>query len=147
MSTQNLLIQLKIWAANLSPRIQHLALEAKDLATNTKVAYGTGIGTSAAGAGTWFDFIPSDIGKLASVIGIILTTMLIGVNWSILINTRKKGKQDEERRELELQKLRTELNELETRNELVTRLAVHNIKEDGSRRITDNPLIKEKLDT
>jgi len=49
-------------------------------ATNLKVGAVTGAGTVSAGAGTWFDVIPDDIGKLASLVGICLSSFLIYVH-------------------------------------------------------------------
>jgi hypothetical protein len=51
--------------------------QAMQYATNMKVGVVTGAGTVSAGAGTWFDVIPDDIGKLASLVGILLSSLLI----------------------------------------------------------------------
>jgi hypothetical protein len=51
--------------------------QAMEYATNMKVGVVTGAGTVSAGAGTWFDVIPDDIGKLASLVGILLSSLLI----------------------------------------------------------------------
>ena len=51
--------------------------QAIQYATNIKVGVVTGAGTVSAGAGTWFDVIPDDIGKLASLVGILLSSLLI----------------------------------------------------------------------
>jgi len=46
------------------------------LAQNPKVAASVSIMTTGTGAGTVLDWIPDDIGKLASVFGIILSAIL-----------------------------------------------------------------------
>lgn len=45
-----------------------------------KVAATISAGTVSTGVGTWFDLIPSDIGKLAALVGVILSTVLIVVH-------------------------------------------------------------------
>jgi len=37
-------------------------------------------GTTATGISTWFEYIPADIGKLATLIGIVLSIVLIYVH-------------------------------------------------------------------
>jgi hypothetical protein len=48
----------------------------QDVKTGATVAGGT----TATGVGTWFEYIPSDIGKLATVIGLVLSLVLIYVH-------------------------------------------------------------------
>ena len=44
---------------------------------NVKLAASTSLATATTGTITWLEWIPSDIGKLATVIGLILSTILI----------------------------------------------------------------------
>lgn len=71
--------------------IKHTLTEA---AQNPKVAHIVAASTAAAGVGTWFAWIPDDIGKLASLLGVILSTILIVVHGRKLINTLSR-KEDE----------------------------------------------------
>lgn len=47
------------------------------LVNDPRIAGLVAFATSAAGISSWFKWIPDDIGKLATVIGVILTTVLI----------------------------------------------------------------------
>jgi hypothetical protein len=58
----------------------------EQVANNPKVAGAVATITSGTGAGTVFDWIPTDIGKLATLIGIILSVILIKVH---LVNLKK----------------------------------------------------------
>ena len=49
----------------------------QQLVTNTKVASGVAVSTTGSGLGTYLDWIPGDIGKLATLIGIVLSIVLI----------------------------------------------------------------------
>ena len=57
--------------------IKHAAAE---IANHPKTAHIVAAATTATGTSTWFDWIPSDIGKLASLLGVILTTILIFIH-------------------------------------------------------------------
>ena len=48
-----------------------------ELAANPKVAHAAAMATTSTGIGTLFDVIPDDIGKLATLVGIILSSVLI----------------------------------------------------------------------
>jgi len=63
--------------------------------TNVKVGAATAATTTTTGAATFFDLIPDDIGKLASCLGIILTSILI-------ITHLRKGRLDYEKTKLEI---------------------------------------------
>lgn len=54
---------------------------ATELAQNDKVATGVAAVTTSSGAATWFNWIPSDIGKVATVVGILLSLVLIYTHW------------------------------------------------------------------
>lgn len=78
----------------------------------TKASSAVAAGTTGTGLATWLEWIPSDIGKLATLIGAVLSLVLI-VYWSQRIFTEfHKGKIDRERDRLELAKLRNEIDEL-----------------------------------
>lgn len=69
----------------------------EQIAHNPKVAGLVGTATTGTGMGTIFDIIPDDIGKLATVVGIILSCILIRTHWT---NMKKAN--------LELEMLREE---------------------------------------
>ena len=58
----------------------------QNIATSPKIAGVVSVATSATGAGTFLDYIPSDIGKLATLFGLALTIVLIRVH---LVNLKK----------------------------------------------------------
>lgn len=58
----------------------------QQLAENPKVASGAAAMTTGTGIGTFLDWIPNDIGKLATLVGIILSVVLIRVH---LTNLKK----------------------------------------------------------
>ena len=67
-----------------------------------KVSGAVATGTTASGGATWLEWIPGEIGKLATLIGAVLSLVLI-VYWIQRIIT------DHKRDKLELEKLRREL--------------------------------------
>lgn len=64
-----------------------------------KTAVAVSVSTTATGSLTWFDVIPDDIGKLASLAGFVLSVVLI-------INHIRRSN-------LEVRKLRAEVSRLE----------------------------------
>ena len=94
--------------------------QAIQYATNIKVGVVTGAGTVSAGAGTWFDVIPDDIGKLASLVGILLSSLLIFFH---VQKIRKSA--------LEISKTRLEIEIMKARK---TRLEIEIIKEREAER-------------
>lgn len=48
-----------------------------DVIQNTVIAVSTSVVTVTTGTATWLDWIPIDIGKLASLIGLVLSIVLI----------------------------------------------------------------------
>jgi hypothetical protein len=54
--------------------------EAIQLAQNPKIASGVSALTTGTGVGTFLDWIPNDIGKLATLVGILLSVILIRVH-------------------------------------------------------------------
>ena len=71
-----------------------------------KIAASTSAATMTTGAATWLDWIPTDIGKLASLIGLALSIVLI--NGAI-----KKRKMDRDMHESEMKKNELEMELLE----------------------------------
>ncbi len=71
----------------------------QEVAQNAKIAAATSLTTAGSGMATWLEWVPSDIGKLATLIGIILSSVLIYTHI-------KKSKRDEEKHALEMEILR-----------------------------------------
>lgn len=69
---------------------------------DAKVGAGTAATTIGAGIGTALDWIPNDIGKLATLVGIILSVVLIWNHW-------RKGKNEDRKNCLEIELLRLQL--------------------------------------
>jgi len=67
----------------------------QELATNPKTASVVSTLTTSTGIVTILDLIPNDIGKLATVVGIILSTVLIYTHW-------RKGRIEYEKTKLEI---------------------------------------------
>lgn len=53
----------------------------QQIAQDVKTGAVVGASTAATGVSTWFEWIPSDIGKLAALIGLILSCVLIYIHW------------------------------------------------------------------
>ena len=66
-----------------------------DLVTNPKIALTVSTMTTGTGLGTFLDVIPNDIGKLATLVGIVLSSVLIYTHW-------RKGRIEYERTRLEI---------------------------------------------
>lgn len=52
-----------------------------DLMSDIKIAWVTVMGTVGSGLGTILEMIPNDVGKLATVVGIVLSSVLIYTHW------------------------------------------------------------------
>ena len=76
----------------ITDSIQQISQSAKIAAATSATTFGTG-------TATWLEWIPTDIGKLATVIGITLSTVLI------YTHIKKLGR-DKEKHELEMDILR-----------------------------------------
>lgn len=61
-------------------------MNVSDVLANPKLASGVSIATTGTGVGTILDLIPTDIGKLATVVGIVLSMVLI---YTHLLTVRK----------------------------------------------------------
>lgn len=96
---------------SISEQLKHGATY---LLHDTKVAAGTAVGTTATGLITqWLDFIPDNVGKLAALIGICLSIVLI---WTHISRGRREDKESELRRKkLELEIARLKVSEREPR--------------------------------
>jgi hypothetical protein len=75
-----------------------------NFATSVKTAATAGVTTASAGVGTWFDVIPDDIGKLASLVGLCLTAVL-------LVFHIKKGLLDIRKANLEIKLLQNKIKD------------------------------------
>ena len=71
----------------------------QEVAANPKAAQLVAMATTGTGVGTIFDIIPDDIGKLATLVGIILSSILIYKHAKLL-------KQDAEKNKIELEILK-----------------------------------------
>ena len=67
----------------------------QEIASNAKVAGIVASSTMGTGVGTILDLIPDDIGKLATLIGIILSSVLIYTHW-------RKGRIEYKKTQLEI---------------------------------------------
>ncbi len=81
-------------------------MSVKELLVNPKTVAAVSTVTTSSGLSTWFEWIPSDIGKVAVVIGILLSSVLIYFNVVNGIVTNRKLN-------LELKLLRDEEKERE----------------------------------
>jgi hypothetical protein len=82
---------------------------ASELVQSAKIATGVSAATTTSGIATVLEWIPTDIGKLATLIGLILSTVLIFTHW-------KKSKRAGEIHDLEKRKLEIEIENLESEN-------------------------------
>lgn len=82
---------------------------ASELAHNPKVAAAVASVTTGTGAGTILDFIPDDIGKLATLVGLVLSVILIRTHLIGLKNVKTESeinKIEKEKSKIELQLLK-----------------------------------------
>lgn len=56
-------------------------MSATDLVSDIKIAWVTVMGTVGSGLGTILEMIPNEVGKLATVVGIVLSSVLIYTHW------------------------------------------------------------------
>ena len=78
----------------------------ESLASNAKVAV-VAVSTTISGIGTILDVIPDDIGKLATLLGVVLTTVMI---YTRITHSRI----ERERAQLEVDILKVKLSETKT---------------------------------
>ena len=78
----------------------------QELVMNPKTAHVTATITAGTGLGTILDLIPNDIGKLATVVGIVLSIVLIRNHW-------RKGRVEYTKIQLENQLMRQQIAERE----------------------------------
>jgi len=74
--------------------------------TSPKTTAAVATGTTATGFGTMFDWIPSDIGRLAALVGIVLSCVLIFINVAAHLRNARRA-------ELDIAKIRLELSQLQ----------------------------------
>jgi len=79
-----------------------------EVSHNVKIAASTSLATVTTGTVTWLEWIPSDIGKLATLIGVILSSILIYAHI-------KKLQRDKELHVIEMAKKTLELEMLQAR--------------------------------
>lgn len=82
---------------------------ATELVQNPKTGAAVATGTTATGLGTILDFIPDDIGKLATLVGIILSSLLIYAHYHKTRAFIRHDKFEQEKERLELEALRRKL--------------------------------------
>lgn len=78
----------------------------QEVLTNPKAAHLTATLTAGTGLSTVFELIPDDIGKLATLIGIVLSLVLIRTHW-------KNGRAEYTRIELENKLMRQKISDRE----------------------------------
>ena len=78
--------------------------------TDGRIGSAVAGGTIGTGTATWADWIPGDIGKIATLVGIILSLVLIAVHL-------RKMRYDAKEWELKQIKAQLEIDELRTRME------------------------------
>lgn len=81
---------------------------AQQAATSPKTASAVSALTTGTGFGTIMEWIPDDIGKLATLVGIVLSLVLIRNHW-------RKGSADNEKLQLEIRALKAQENERDRR--------------------------------
>lgn len=74
--------------------------------SDTKTAWASATGTTSTGIATLFDWIPNDIGKLGTLVGIVLSVVLICVHVRKLVVEGRRA-------DLENRKLEEEIKRLE----------------------------------
>lgn len=67
----------------------------QELASNPKVASMVSAATTGTGLGTFLEWIPNEIGKLATLVGIVLSLVLIYTHW-------RKGRIEYQKTQLEI---------------------------------------------
>ena len=80
---------------------------AADALQSPKVAVGVALTTSATGTGTIYDWIPNNIGPLASALGVVLTAILVISNIDKMIRERRSSELNDQRLELEISRLKS----------------------------------------
>lgn len=100
---------------------------ANELAQNDKIAATVAAATTGSGTATMFEWIPADVGKLATVAGILLSIVLIYTHW-------RKGR-------IEYRKIKMEIDVLaEKERERLERAQRRREQGEPVRRADDNGL-------
>lgn len=74
--------------------------------TDPKTGYIVGTGTTTSGLGTWMDMIPNDIGKLATLVGICLSLVLIVMHLRKMRQDTAEGRLREELLRAQIEQVR-----------------------------------------
>lgn len=80
--------------------------------SDQRIAHGVALGTTGTGMATFLDYIPSDIGKLATLLGMILTVILIAIHAMKLRSSLSAHKIDNRQKEIDLEKAEIQLARL-----------------------------------
>ena len=81
----------------------------QSVAQDVRAGAGVAATTTTTGTMTWLEMIPTDIGKLATVIGIILSTVLIWTHLEQRAHKQAQRIEEKERHDLEMEVLTAEL--------------------------------------
>lgn len=76
------------------------------LMTDPKVGYIVGTSTTTSGLGTWLDLIPNDIGKLATLVGILLSMVLIVMHLRKMVLDARESRLREELLRAQIEQVR-----------------------------------------
>lgn len=82
--------------------LNHLSQLTSELLTNLRVAAGVATITVSSGVATFIEWVPLDLGKIATLVGIVLSAVLI-------VTHIRKAQRDAERHEIEIALLRMKL--------------------------------------
>jgi len=85
-------------------RLNALYQQVSQTANDVKTASATSLATVSTGSATWLEWIPTDIGKLATLVGLILSSVLIYTHL-------QKNQRAREAHELDMAIKRKELKE------------------------------------
>jgi len=78
---------------------------------NTKIAATTSVATITAGFASFLNLIPNTIGVVASILGVILTTVLIITHIKKMYRDKDQSERDAEKDKLEIEILKRQLKE------------------------------------
>lgn len=85
---------------------------AVQVVSDQRIAHVVALGTTGTGMATFLDYIPSDIGKLATILGMVLTIILIANHAMKLRSSLSAHKIDNRQKEIDLETAEIELDKL-----------------------------------